>query len=89
MLFHPAKHRSLTALVADSTRQILPSEAVQAVGGIRGIEEGSFSIVPFFPENFIIHCRSQDTRDRILGSGTVPVAGTFLPGHLAANCAPR
>lgn len=64
--------------VADAAREIASADVVRAIRSIRGDDEGSFSIVPFFPEHFIVHCRSRETRDRVLATSAVPIAGTFL-----------
>jgi hypothetical protein len=69
---------SLVAMVTDATREVAASDVAHAIGNIRGVEIGSFSVVPFFPEHFIVHCGSRETRDRILAASTVPTAGTFL-----------
>lgn len=65
-------------MVSDATREVASSDAVRAIGDIHGVEDGSFSIVPFFPEHFIVHCRSREARGRILAASTVPIGGTFL-----------
>ena len=65
-------------MVADASRDLISSDAVRAIANVHRVEEGTFSVVPFFPDNFIIHCRSRETRDRILGASAVPAAGTFL-----------
>jgi len=65
-------------MVAGTTREVASADAVRAIADVHGVEEGTFSIIPFFPENFIIHCRTHKTRDRILDASPVPAAGTNL-----------
>ena len=54
------------------------ANAARALRTIQGVEEGSFSITPFYPEHFLVQCTSQAARDRILGASPVPVPGTWL-----------
>lgn len=69
---------SLVAMVADGERAVATADAVRAIRSIRGVVEGSFSVVPFFPEHFVVHCSSRDTRDRLLAAPAPPIVGTFL-----------
>lgn len=69
---------SLIALIADASRDLAAADVARAVRAARGVEEGAFTIVPFFPDHFLIHCRSQAVRDRILGASAIPAMGTFL-----------
>jgi hypothetical protein len=68
---------AIMAVAADATREI-SAYASRALRSIHGVEEASFSITPFYLENFLIRCLSQETRDRILVAPPVPVAGTVL-----------
>jgi hypothetical protein len=65
-------------MVADSTRELHAPDAARAIGTIWGVEEGSNSIDPFYPDNFIIHCCSRETHDTILAASPVPAAETLL-----------
>lgn len=69
---------SLIMMVVDASREVDFADAVRAIWINHGIDKGSFSIVPFFPEQFVIHCRSQETHDRIMAASVVPAMGTFL-----------
>lgn len=75
---------AIMAVAADATREI-SAYASRALRSIHGVEEASFSITPFYLENFLIRCLSQETRDRILVAPPVPVAGTVL---VLRGCAP-
>lgn len=44
----------ITAMAADSTCDISIANTTRAIRTIQGVEEGSFSITPFYPENFLI-----------------------------------
>jgi hypothetical protein len=68
----------LITMVADASWEIASADAVGAIRSMHGVEEGSFSIVPFFPEQFIVHCRSRETCNRILATPAVPTVGTSL-----------
>lgn len=69
---------SLVAMVADASREITSADTARAIRRVQGVEEGSYSVVPFSPEQFIVHCRSRESRDRILAASVVPVIGTGL-----------
>lgn len=69
---------SLVAMVVDGEREVDTADAVRAIRSIRGVEEGSFSVVPFFPEHFLVHCLTRETRDRLLAAPAPPLVGTFL-----------
>lgn len=64
-------------MAADTTRDI--SVAARSVlRSVQGIQEGSFSVVPFYPENFAIQCHSPEVRSKLLAAPPVPVSGTAL-----------
>jgi hypothetical protein len=65
-------------MVVDATYDISAAQCSQALRGIQGIDETSFTVTPFYPESFLIQCRSPATRDLILGATTLPVQGTRL-----------
>lgn len=69
---------AVMAVIADATRGISVADAASAFRRIHGVQEGSFSVKAFYPENFLIECHSSETRDRILGATPVPVASTYL-----------
>jgi hypothetical protein len=61
----------------------------------RGVAEGSFSVVPFFPEQFI-HCSSRETRDTTLAAsshetqrGQQRLRGAAMPTKTATQFAPK
>lgn len=49
---------AITAMVADATRDISLANTSSALWNIRGVEEGSFSVTPFYPKHFLVQCRS-------------------------------
>lgn len=55
-------------MVADGSTAISAVEASRALYTVRGIGEGSFTIVPFYPENFLVHCHSMEVRELLLAS---------------------
>jgi hypothetical protein len=65
-------------MTADGSLGLSVAEATQAIRGIHAVEEGSFSVTPYYPENFLIECRSQAARDLILGATPLPASGTRL-----------
>jgi hypothetical protein len=69
---------ALTASPADSTYEVSVPQVSQALRSIHGVVEGSFTVTPFYPERYIILCRSQAVRDSILAATPVPVAGARL-----------
>lgn len=56
-----------TALIADASRSVTVADAAGKLRTIRSVQEGSFSVKPFYPEHFLIECHSGETRDTILG----------------------
>jgi len=68
----------LTAMGADSTRSVAIADAVRALRNIEGVAEGSFSVAPFYPENFLVRCQSMEVRDRILAAPPLHVPGAWL-----------
>lgn len=68
----------ITVLIADSTRDVSLADAARCIRAIQGVDEGSFSIKPFYPENFLVDCHSSATRDRILAATPLLFAGSFL-----------
>jgi hypothetical protein len=61
----------------------------------RGVAEGSFSVVPFFPEQFI-HCSSRETRDTTLAAsshetqrGQQRLRGAAMPTRRPPNLRPN
>lgn len=41
-------------MAADVTREVSTANATRALRNIAGVEEGSFTITPFYPEQFLI-----------------------------------
>lgn len=69
---------ALMALVADASRTFSVAEASSALRDVRGVQEGTFAVKPFYPEHFLVECHSGKTRDRILRASPVPINGTYL-----------
>lgn len=67
---------AVTMLLVDSSREALLADTARCIRGIQGVEEGSFAIKAFYPENFILACNNGATRDRILAASPLPFAGT-------------
>lgn len=66
---------AITAMSVDATREMSAASATRALQTIAGVEEGSFTITPFYPEQFLIQCRSLETRNILLGATPIPVPG--------------
>lgn len=69
---------AITAVTADATHEISIADASRGLRSIHGVEEASFSIGPFYPKHFLVQCRMQETRDRLLAAPPILVAGTVL-----------
>ena len=55
---------AITAMAVDATCDVSTANATRALRTIQGIEEGSsFFVTPFYPEPFLVQCRSQAVRD--------------------------
>ena len=55
---------AITAMPADATCDVSTANATRALYTIQGVEEGSsFSVTSFYPEHFVVQCRSQVARD--------------------------
>ena len=65
-------------MAADATRIVSIADAARAMRSIDGVAEGSFSVVPFYPENFLVRCQSMQVQDRILAASPLHVPGTWL-----------
>lgn len=68
-------------MTADGSTDIFAANAARAVRSIHGVSEDSFTIVPFYPENFIVHCHSREVRDLLLATPAMPVVATSLVLH--------
>lgn len=69
---------AITAVAADGTRDISVADAYRALRTVHGVDDGSFSIFPFFPEHFLIRCHTPEARERLLAAPPIPIAGTAL-----------
>ena len=66
------------AMAADPMCIMSIADTAWAMRSIDGVAEGSFSIAPFYPENFLVRCQSMQVRDRILAASPLHVPGTWL-----------
>ncbi|CAN6269573.1 unnamed protein product [Urochloa humidicola] len=69
---------ALIGQVGNATRGFTPTDALDAVVAASGLGATAFTIVPTFPESFLIICPSQDVRDRVLNCNPIPMASTYL-----------
>ena len=64
---------AITALVADVTCNVFFAAAARALRFVHDIDEGTFTVVPFYPKNFITHCQLAEVRSRLLAASVLPV----------------
>lgn len=69
---------SFTAMATDGSRDISTEDTSRALRTMRGVGEGTFIIVPFYPKNFMIHCHSREVWDLLLATLAMPIATMAL-----------
>ncbi|CAO2186159.1 unnamed protein product [Urochloa humidicola] len=69
---------ALIAQVGNASREFTISDVSQAVAAAAGLETTAFDVVPTYPHSFLIICRSQEARDRVLDTSPTPIAATHL-----------
>ncbi|CAL5009605.1 unnamed protein product [Urochloa decumbens] len=67
---------ALVAYAGNAAHDIAPVELASALQDLLEVPAEEVDVKPFHPENFLLVCRSQATRDRIFAAGRVPVGGT-------------
>ncbi|CAN6358223.1 unnamed protein product [Urochloa humidicola] len=69
---------ALLAQAGNASRDIEVGDARQALLSALREETPDLAVKPFFPENFLVICPSQNIRDRLLSAGGIPIDGTVL-----------
>lgn len=69
---------ALVAQVGNVSAEFSPAEVLAAICVSTGLATDEFTVKPSHPEPFLVCCRSQAARDRLLASSPVPLASTML-----------
>lgn len=69
---------ALVAQVGNVSAEFSPAEVLAAICVSTGLATDEFTVKPSHLEPFLVCCRSQAARDRLLASSPVPLASTVL-----------
>ncbi|CAN6290184.1 unnamed protein product [Urochloa humidicola] len=69
---------TLIGQVGNADRDVPVEVAARAIAAAAELDVEEFIVKPFYPENFLVDCRTQGARDRVLAVSPVPLAATSL-----------
>ncbi|CAN6249566.1 unnamed protein product [Urochloa humidicola] len=69
---------TLIGQVGNADRDVSVEVATQAIAAAAELDVEELIVKPFFPENFLVDCRTQEVRARVLAVSPVPLAATSL-----------
>lgn len=70
--------RALIVCVGGTRPEVTTQEVARAIQDERGLPRDSFSIHPYFPENFLVVFNSHSNKDRILRGGPIKTSNFLL-----------